>query len=202
MKKTTYSKSKKTVTMSFGKKIKEGKIAWNQFLKVLIVIMLFVVANAKAQTQINNYAFNNTVTAIAKASDGSTYVGGAFTSVGEYCGTAVKLTSNTTSTFNINDVKVLGTVNVIVPNPIGGWYIGGSFTSINGVVRNGLAQINADGSLNSFNPNVNGQVLSIVINSSGKIYIGGSFTNVGPEVRSNFACLNSDGTIDALNLTK
>jgi uncharacterized delta-60 repeat protein len=76
--------------------------------------------------------------------------------------------------------------------------IGGEFTEVNGVARNHIARLNADGSLdNTFNPNVDGAVNSLAVQADGKILIGGSFNLVGGVVRRNIARLNADGTLDA-----
>jgi len=55
--------------------------------------------------------------------------------------------------------------------------IGGSFTAYDGSVRNHLAQLNADGSLDeSFNPTINGAVYALAVQSDGKVLVAGMFT--------------------------
>ncbi len=187
MKKVTYLK-------------KKSKFLFNTKGKVLFILaLLSAFSSIYGQTQINDkYCFNNNVLAIAKAPDGSTYVGGSFTNVAEYTGNAIKFDPGDTPGFNINDVKVQGTVLAIVPIPEGGWYIGGSFSRINGIPRPRLARINADGSLHEFNPTVNIlSVASLVFDSSGKLYVGGLISfGIG-----GIICFNPDGTLTDFNPT-
>lgn len=76
--------------------------------------------------------------------------------------------------------------------------IGGAFTEVSGQVRNRIARLGSNGSLDAtFNPDVDGTVNSIELQDDGKILIGGSFNHVGGVVRRNIARLNSDGTLDA-----
>jgi uncharacterized delta-60 repeat protein len=77
--------------------------------------------------------------------------------------------------------------------------IGGNFTYYNGLERNRIARLNADGSLdNSFNPAVgaSGTVSSITTQQDGKILIGGAFTTYNGNVRNRIARLNVDGSLD------
>jgi len=81
--------------------------------------------------------------------------------------------------------------------------IGGYFTSaiprngVSGVVRNRLARLNAEGSLDTnFELDAGGRVLASVTQSDGRIVIGGTFTSVGGVTRNYVARVNADGTID------
>lgn len=76
-------------------------------------------------------------------------------------------------------MSVNGTVNAIVVQPDGKILVGGSFTNIGGSNRNHLARLNADGTLDTFNPNVNNTVHAMTLQSDGKIIIGGAFTIIG-----------------------
>src|SRR5207249_2251470 len=84
--------------------------------------------------------------------------------------------------------------------------IGGAFTAVNGVSRNGIARLNADGSLdNGFQnglsgvtlPPYVGAVYALAVQSDDKVLIGGEFTTVNGESRTNFARLKADGTLDS-----
>ena len=78
--------------------------------------------------------------------------------------------------------------------------IGGFFTAVNGTNRNGIARLNANGSLDSsFNPGTgtDGYVLSVALQPDGKVLIGGSFTTVNGTNRSNIARLNANGSLDS-----
>jgi uncharacterized delta-60 repeat protein len=67
--------------------------------------------------------------------------------------------------------------------------------------RNGLAKLNADGSLDeSFNPNINKpyyRIFEILPASNNQFYIFGEFNKVNFDERKSIARLNSDGTTDA-----
>ena len=96
------------------------------------------------------------------------------------------------------DVKVrrLGIVTRILQQPDGKILIAGEFPSVNGVVRQSLARLNADGSLDtSFVPYYNGTfttsnptIRSIALQPDGKILIIGTAVN--------FVRLNPDGSRD------
>lgn len=77
---------------------------------------------------------------------------------------------------------------------IGGWFI-----SYNGVNKNYITRLNADGSLDTtFNIGVGFDyiVYTSTIQSDGKIIIGGDFNTYNGVSRNNIARLNSDGSLD------
>ena len=77
--------------------------------------------------------------------------------------------------------------------------IGGAFDNYNGTVRNGIARLNVDGSLDStFNPVVitGGSIYTTCLQSDGKIIIGGWFTFNSSSSTNRIARLNSDGSFD------
>lgn len=82
-------------------------------------------------------------------------------------------------------------VEVAVPDGSGGWYISGGFEHISGAVRNGLARINADGSLHAWAPaGTNGDIETMVV-GHGRVYIGGDFTDVGGMPMNRLAALDT-----------
>lgn len=91
-------------------------------------------------------------------------------------------------------------VNAVVVQPDGKILIGGFFTSVNGTVRDLVARLNADGSLDSsFNAAVQsnasfGSVSAIALQTDGKILVGGHFL-VGTDVK-NVVRLNANGSLD------
>jgi hypothetical protein len=98
---------------------------------------------------------------------------------------------------------VNGTVNAVVLQPDGKVIIGGEFTTVKGLLRPGLARLNADGSGDSsFNPAISfGSVSSIALQSDGKVVITrGVRTPFGawpwPGSNETPVRLNSDGTVD------
>ena len=77
--------------------------------------------------------------------------------------------------------------------------IGGAFSFYNGVQRNGIARLSADGALDpTFTPGLgaNGTVWAMAVQPDGKIIIGGEFTTVNGIVRPHVARLNADGSLD------
>ncbi len=90
--------------------------------------------------------------------------------------------------------------------PDGKMIITGNFTEFNDdfetvFPRNGLAKLNANGSLDqSFNPYINkpsSYTLTILPASNNQFYISGNFNKVNFDERKSIARLNSDGTTDA-----
>jgi uncharacterized delta-60 repeat protein len=83
--------------------------------------------------------------------------------------------------------------------------IGGLFNYLNGTNRNGIARLNADGSLDdSFNPgsgatggtlNYNG-VYCLAVQPDGKVLLGGEFASINGTNLNRIARLNSDGSVD------
>ena len=77
--------------------------------------------------------------------------------------------------------------------------IGGAFSFFNGTQRNGIARLNANGSLDaSFAPGLgaNGTVWAITVQPDGKFLIGGEFTSYNGTNRLHLARLNTDGSLD------
>ena len=90
-----------------------------------------------------------------------------------------------------------GPINSLASSPGNQFVIGGSFTSFNGVSRNHIARVNADGSLDAgFNPSANGTVWAAAVQSDGRVLIGGDFNSVNGLARDHLARLNTDGTLD------
>jgi len=83
--------------------------------------------------------------------------------------------------------------------PDGKIIIGGYFTSFNGTIRNHIARLNSDGSVDeSFDPGngADNNVYSIAIQPDGRIVIGGNFTAVSAVPVNRIARINSNGTLD------
>jgi len=86
----------------------------------------------------------------------------------------------------------------------------GSFTNVNGVVRDGIARLNNNGTLDaSFDPqaglrpsvafgttNYLPAVYCMALQPDGRIVVGGEFSTVGGVARANLARLNKDGSLD------
>ena len=145
---------------------------------------------------------NNDVRSTTIQSDGKIIVGGSFTA---YNGALrnriarVNVDGSVDASFAIGN----GFNDLVISTAIqtdGKIIVGGSFTSFNGVTRNRIARLNADGTLDtSFNPSsgLNNTVQSVAIQGDGKIIVGGSFTTLNGSTRNRIARLNADGSLDA-----
>jgi uncharacterized delta-60 repeat protein len=112
-------------------------------------------------------------------------------------GTALAAESDLDTAFSNPNVNNL--VWAIALQSDGKVLIGGQFTSVGGQVRNKVARLNANGTLDtSFaDPGVtDGSVYAITVQSDGKVLIGGGFSTVGGQTLSKVARLNADGTLD------
>jgi len=132
---------------------------------------------------------NGSVHAIVRTPD-TVYIGGEFTHVGPVTGGGVPLDASTgapVATFP----RVNGTVYACVPDGSGGWFIGGSFDRVGGVVRNNIAHILANGSVDlTWNPNANYDVYAITVSGS-TVYAGGDFWSIGGQTRNYIAALDA-----------
>ena len=82
---------------------------------------------------------------------------------------------------------------------IGGYY---RFSNINGVPRDGIARLNADGSLDTaFHPSLSSEVDALALQADGKLVIGGGFSQVNGITRNGLARLHADGTLDTSFVT-
>ena len=161
-----------------------------------------------------------TVNTMALQPDGKIIVGGNFTAFSPN-GATTPVTRNYLARLNVDgsvdttfDPEPNGQILAVVRQPNGQILIGGYFTTLqpNGAsattVRNSIARLNADGTLDAtFDPNAHGQytsqVNSIAVQPNGQILIGGSFATLQPNGASSptavqsLARLNADGTLDA-----
>ena len=140
------------------------------------------------QPEPQDWATNGTVHAVAPAPDGSTYIGGSFSRVGQLIGgfAAIEATSGAPdASWPIVD----GWVRAVAPDGAGGWFIGGEFRAVGGVARRNLAHIRADGTLDpAWDPDVDGSVDALAV-SGGTVYVGGYFEHIGGQDRDYIAAL-------------
>lgn len=92
-------------------------------------------------------------------------------------------------------------INTLALQPDGKILIGGEFSSYDGVLRQGIARLNADGSLDtSFAPPSEGSnnfsISALLPLPDGKILIGGNFNMYGGAKRNRIARLHPDGALD------
>jgi len=150
-----------------------------------------------------------TVYTIVVQPNGQILIGGAFSTynnTNRNCIARLNPDGSVDATFDAgagpnNDVlPSLTSVNSLALQPDGRIVIGGDFTSVDGVVRNNIARLNADGSLDtSFDPGAgaNDVVNAVAVDTNGLILLGGAFTQVGTLGQSQaIARLNADGSLD------
>jgi uncharacterized delta-60 repeat protein len=144
------------------------------------------------------------VYSLALQSDGKIVVGGEFT---HFNGTSrnriarLNADGSLDATFNPGTGAV-ARVNSVALQSTGKIVIGGDFTVYNGTIRNYVARLNTDGSLDAtFNADpttgANNIVYKLVLQNDDKIVIGGHFTGYNGATRNRVARLNADGTLDA-----
>lgn len=148
---------------------------------------------------------NALVTCVAVQADGKIVIGGQFSTVGG-------LTRNNIARLN-SDGTVEGTgtfnpgtgasaeVDGVLVQPDGRIIITGFFTAVNGLTRNRIARLHANGSVedtSTFNPGTGAanSILSAALQTDGKILVGGFFTTFNGATRTNIARLNADGTLE------
>lgn len=133
--------------------------------------------------------------------DGKIIVGGEFTSFnGTITKNLTRLNADGTIDNSFNSISGLfGAVKTVTLQPNGKIIIGGKFMFYNGISRNYIARLDADGTLDlSFEPNIAADywVNTTAIQPDGKIIIGGLFHSFNGNPRNNIARLNVDGTLD------
>ena len=96
---------------------------------------------------------------------------------------------------------VNGEVLAIALQPDGKIVIGGRFSTVNGIVRNNIARLNDDGTLDrtfAEGPalGIDGQVNALAIQPNGGIIVGGTFSQAGQFETRNLARYQPEGSID------
>jgi uncharacterized delta-60 repeat protein len=85
--------------------------------------------------------------------------------------------------------------------PDGKLLAGGQFTSFNGVPRNQIVRLNADGNVDTnFSASLTAgepTIHSLAVQPDGRVLIGGMFSGVDGATRIRLARVNSDGTLDS-----
>jgi uncharacterized delta-60 repeat protein len=150
--------------------------------------------------------FNNTVSTLAIQSDGKILVGGFFTTL-NFVSRNYLIRLNSDGTVDTAFYTNLGTgfnttVRSVVIQSDGAILVGGTFTALNGVTRNQLVRLNANGTVDTvFYTNLGAGfgfgagigVLALAIQSDGKILVGGSFTTLNGITKNRIALLEESG---------
>ena len=160
-------------------------------------------------------SFNGAVRCIAVQPDGKIIVGGTFGMVLPN-GAAIPTMRNRITRLNPDgtlddqfDPNVNGDIFSLSLQPDGKIIVGGSFGAVQpngaatGVVRNRVARLNADGTLDElFDPNFDGDVFCTSLQANGVLIVAGAFSSVHPNgvgsatTRNRIARLNADGTLE------
>lgn len=171
-------------------------------LIVLAVFLYFThfpraLAQASETVDPNTWITNGDVYAVAPSGN-TVYIGGDFSYVGPNTGGGATIDDATgrvlTPYAKISDrVDEEGIVSAVAPDGGGGWYIGGDFTTVAGTVRNNIAHILPDGTVDeSWDPNADGAVHALAVREDGQVvYVGGEFTHIGGAARNFLAALNA-----------
>ena len=101
----------------------------------------------------------------------------------------------------VEELVVHPQVHAVALHADGRIVIGGFFKNVNGVPRDGIAQLDADGSVDlTFNPGTGLQTyvaLAVAALTNGQVLVGGIFDKVNGVPRKSLARLNADGSVDA-----
>jgi uncharacterized delta-60 repeat protein len=150
-------------------------------------------SNGTIDPGFNNAGTNAPVSAVAVQIDGKILTAGTFTNInGAFRRIGRLNTDGSVETAFAPNITGGGGILSMLLQTDGKILIGGVLGSISGSVRNGIARLNANGSLDSFYPTpggVNNAVLAIARQTDGKVLIGGDFTSVAGIARSHLARL-------------
>lgn len=147
---------------------------------------------------------DNTVTVMVALSDNKMLIAGQFNNYnGVHKAKIAKVSKDGVLDPDFNTgAGANGTINIITVQADGKILIAGEFTLYNGVARNKIARLNADGSLDeSYNPGAYflvGVVNGVELQNSGKAILGGYlYYNIDGTLRYEYISrFNTDGTYD------
>ncbi|MBN8545249.1 MAG: T9SS type A sorting domain-containing protein [Ignavibacteria bacterium] len=159
-----------------------------------LLITALMLKDAEAQTANTDMAVTDGNVRAIVVDGNYTYIGGDFTYVGTSSGRGAKATT-TNSSIDSRYPKVNAQVMACISDGSGGWYIGGDFTAVGTSIRNRIAHIKSDGSLDlTWNPNASGIAVYTLLLNGTDLYVGGSFTAIGGQSRRYIAKLSTTGT--------
>jgi uncharacterized delta-60 repeat protein len=155
------------------------------------------------EPDVGGYTYDElgSVMSIALQPDGKIIMGGYFGSINGVTRRGIgRLNSDSTLDMDFNpNASNEAYIYALALQPDGKILVGGDFTTMNGTARNGLARLNANGTLDTvFAPvlSTGAEINALALQPDGKILVGGGFTTVNGVTRNRFARLNSDGTLD------
>lgn len=146
------------------------------------------------------WAVNGIVSEVVRAGD-TVFIGGSFGSLApsENLVFNVAAFSTTSARPVLPRLDVNGRVRAVVAAPGGGWILGGEFTQVNGLIRQRLAKLRADGTVDTaFSASANDTVWALAV-SGDTVFVGGEFSTVHGTARDRLVAL--DATTGALDAT-
>ena len=187
-------------------------------LFAVAVLLAGCAATVRGQSALDGFDpnANSVIFAVTVQPDGKVLIGGQFTTLAPNGGASVarafiarlNLDGTVDSSFNVHPDSY---VRAIALQADGKIVIGGDFNHItpNGgspVIRNYIARLNADGTLDlGFDPWTTASVLSIIVQSNGNILVGGNFNHFFPNAsspgftRNRIARLDINGVPDSFD---
>ncbi|MCW5907544.1 MAG: T9SS type A sorting domain-containing protein [Chitinophagales bacterium] len=164
-------------------------------------LVRFLTTGKVDHTFLEQSKLNNLVYSAATQSSGKAVIGGTFTRYNQRMANRITrlnsdgmidttFKSGTGANNNIRKIVVLPNDKIL---------IGGDFTTYNGVARNRIARLNADGSLDTsfvVGTGANATVYAFAVDAQGKIYVGGNFATFNGTTVNRIVRLNSNGSID------
>ena len=139
------------------------------------------------------------VHSIALAPSGRILIAGSFANVGGFAASRVaRLEANgNVDAWFAPPLIATGAVYSVLVQPDGKILLAGDFTQADGLARERMMRLDADGFLElAFSPSVNGAIYAMALQPDGKILLGGDFTTVNGIARPRVARLNTDGSLD------
>jgi uncharacterized delta-60 repeat protein len=160
-------------------------------------------ANGSLDTSFNpGSGASSDVECIAFQADGKVLIGGSFTSFNNVTRNRIarlQADGGLDATLDPGTGGINNGVSTVVAQADGKILVGGYFTRVNDTLRQYIARLNSDSSLDpSFSAGPNASVLSIALQSDGRVLVGGTFTSVYGVSRARIARLNANGSLDTL----
>jgi len=150
-----------------------------------------------------NPSASSKVTALLVDEDGSAYVGGSFSDIGNQTRRGfARLEPTGINAPAVFDAARPGEADALAVQPDGGVVVGGYFYAAGDQLRANVLRLLPDGTLDPlWNPSVtnaldsaNVWVAALATDDTGAIYAAGIFDHVGDETRNSLAKLSADGT--------